>query len=113
MGVEIRVPSLGESVAEATVAKWFKQVGDRVTEDEPIVELETDKVTLEFNAPASGTLAEILVEERGDSEGGLNARAVPAERWVNRAGGGEARRADSVRSPARARPGAAGSRPAR
>jgi 2-oxoglutarate dehydrogenase E2 component (dihydrolipoamide succinyltransferase) len=70
MSVEIRVPSLGESVAEATVAKWFKQVGDRVTEDEPIVELETDKVTLEFNAPASGTLAEILVEEGGDVEVG-------------------------------------------
>jgi 2-oxoglutarate dehydrogenase E2 component (dihydrolipoamide succinyltransferase) len=70
MSVEIRVPSLGESVAEATVAKWFKQVGDTVTEDEPIVELETDKVTLEFNAPASGTLAEILVEEGGDVEVG-------------------------------------------
>jgi 2-oxoglutarate dehydrogenase E2 component (dihydrolipoamide succinyltransferase) len=70
MAVEIRVPSLGESVAEATVAKWFKQIGDVVTEDEPIVELETDKVTLEFNAPASGTLAEILVEEGGDVEVG-------------------------------------------
>jgi 2-oxoglutarate dehydrogenase E2 component (dihydrolipoamide succinyltransferase) len=70
MGVEIRVPSLGESVSEATVAKWFKQIGDTVTEDEPIVELETDKVTLEFNAPASGTLAEILVEEGGDVEVG-------------------------------------------
>ncbi len=70
MGVEIRVPSLGESVAEATVAKWFKQLGDTVIEDEPIVELETDKVTLEFNAPASGTLAEILVEEGGDVEVG-------------------------------------------
>ena len=56
MSVEIRVPTLGESVTEATVAKWFKQVGDAVTADEPIVELETDKVTLEFNAPASGTL---------------------------------------------------------
>jgi 2-oxoglutarate dehydrogenase E2 component (dihydrolipoamide succinyltransferase) len=70
MGVEIRVPSLGESVAEATVARWFKRIGDTVTEDEPIVELETDKVTLEFNAPASGTLAEILVEEGGDVEVG-------------------------------------------
>ena len=70
MGVEIRVPSLGESVSEATVARWFKQIGDTVIEDEPIVELETDKVTLEFNAPASGTLAEILVEEGGDVEVG-------------------------------------------
>jgi 2-oxoglutarate dehydrogenase E2 component (dihydrolipoamide succinyltransferase) len=57
-------------VAEATVARWFKQIGDTVIEDEPIVELETDKVTLEFNAPASGTLAEILVEEGGDVEVG-------------------------------------------
>ena len=52
MSVEIRVPSLGESVTEATVAKWFKQIGEAVTADEPLVELETDKVTLEYNAPA-------------------------------------------------------------
>ncbi|HSA83125.1 MAG TPA: biotin/lipoyl-containing protein, partial [Geminicoccaceae bacterium] len=70
MSVEIRVPSLGESVTEATVARWFKQVGDAVNADEPIVELETDKVTLEFNAPASGTLAEITVEEGGEVEVG-------------------------------------------
>ena len=70
MSVEIRVPSLGESVTEATVARWFKQVGDEVSADEPIVELETDKVTLEFNAPASGTLAEIVVEEGGEVEVG-------------------------------------------
>ncbi len=70
MSVEIRVPSLGELVTEATVAKWFKQVGDPVNADEPIVELETDKVTLEFNAPASGTLAEIVVEEGGEVEVG-------------------------------------------
>ena len=70
MSVEIRVPSLGESVTEATVAKWFKQVGEPVNADEPIVELETDKVTLEFNAPASGTLAEIMVEAGGEVEVG-------------------------------------------
>ena len=70
MSVEIRVPSLGESVTEATVARWFKQVGDEVNADEPIVELETDKVTLEFNAPASGTLSEIVVEEGGEVEVG-------------------------------------------
>jgi 2-oxoglutarate dehydrogenase E2 component (dihydrolipoamide succinyltransferase) len=70
MSVEIRVPSLGESVTEATVARWFKQVGDEVSADEPIVELETDKVTLEFNAPASGTLTEIVVEEGGEVEVG-------------------------------------------
>ena len=70
MTVEIRVPSLGESVTEATVAKWYKQIGDPVAADEPLVELETDKVTLEFNAPASGVLAEIVVEEGGEVEVG-------------------------------------------
>ena len=60
MTTEIRVPTLGESVSEATIGKWFKKVGDMVKADEPLVELETDKVTLEVNAPASGTLAEIV-----------------------------------------------------
>jgi 2-oxoglutarate dehydrogenase E2 component (dihydrolipoamide succinyltransferase) len=62
MSTEIRVPTLGESVAEATVGQWFKQAGDRVTADEPLVELETDKVTVEIPAPASGVLAEIAVK---------------------------------------------------
>ncbi len=60
MSESIIVPSLGESVSEATVAKWFKQVGERVEQDEPIVELETDKVTLEVNAPAAGVIKEII-----------------------------------------------------
>ncbi|MCU0832041.1 MAG: 2-oxoglutarate dehydrogenase complex dihydrolipoyllysine-residue succinyltransferase [Rhizobiaceae bacterium] len=60
MATEIRVPVLGESVSEATIGKWFKKAGDAVKADEPIVELETDKVTLEVPAPASGTLAEII-----------------------------------------------------
>jgi 2-oxoglutarate dehydrogenase E2 component (dihydrolipoamide succinyltransferase) len=59
MTSEIRVPVLGESVTEATVAKWFKAVGDSVAKDEPLVELETDKVALEVNAPAAGVLGEI------------------------------------------------------
>ena len=63
MATEIKVPSLGESVTEATVAKWLKRPGDAVAIDEPVVELETDKVTLEVSAPAAGTLAEILAEE--------------------------------------------------
>src|ERR671919_626904 len=54
MTVEIRVPTLGESVTEATVARWLKQPGERVDRDEPVVELETDKVTLEVPAPAAG-----------------------------------------------------------
>ena len=62
MTIEIRVPTLGESVSEATVGRWFKQPGEAVKADEPLVELETDKVTLEVNAPAAGVLAEISVE---------------------------------------------------
>jgi 2-oxoglutarate dehydrogenase E2 component (dihydrolipoamide succinyltransferase) len=60
---EIRVPTLGESVTEATIGKWFKKPGDAVRADEPLAELETDKVTLEVNAPASGVLAEIVARE--------------------------------------------------
>ncbi len=63
---EIRVPTLGESVTEATVGKWFKHAGDAVAVDEPLVELETDKVTLEVPAPAAGVLSDIAVKE-GDT----------------------------------------------
>ncbi|MFT4099368.1 MAG: dihydrolipoamide succinyltransferase, partial [Rhodoblastus sp.] len=63
MATEIRVPTLGESVSEATIGKWFKKPGDAVKADEPLVELETDKVTLEVNAPASGVLAEIAAKD--------------------------------------------------
>ncbi|HEU4660413.1 MAG TPA: 2-oxoglutarate dehydrogenase complex dihydrolipoyllysine-residue succinyltransferase [Pseudolabrys sp.] len=60
---EIRVPTLGESITEATVGKWFKHPGDAVAVDEPVVELETDKVTLEVPAPAAGVLSEVAVKE--------------------------------------------------
>src|SRR5438270_6918918 len=63
MTIEIRVPTLGESVTEATVARWLKQPGETITRDEPVVELETDKVTLEVPAPAAGTLGEIRAVE--------------------------------------------------
>ena len=62
MGNEIRVPTLGESVTEATIGRWFKKVGEAVKVDEPLVELETDKVTIEVPSPVDGTLSEILVE---------------------------------------------------
>ncbi|MCY4309962.1 MAG: 2-oxoglutarate dehydrogenase complex dihydrolipoyllysine-residue succinyltransferase [Rhodospirillaceae bacterium] len=68
MSVDIKVPALGESVTTAEVAKWFKRVGDDITEDEPVVELETDKVTLEVNAPVTGILSEILVDEGAEVE---------------------------------------------
>jgi 2-oxoglutarate dehydrogenase E2 component (dihydrolipoamide succinyltransferase) len=93
MAVEIKVPTLGESVTEATVSKWLKAMGDAVTVDEPLVELETDKVSVEVNAPSSGTLAEVLVQEGADvavgtllgriSEGGeTGAAAKPAAKPV-------------------------------
>jgi len=63
MATEIKVPALGESVNEATVARWLKHAGDAVVLDDPLVELETDKVTLEVNAPATGTLTDILAAE--------------------------------------------------
>ncbi len=60
---EIRVPTLGESVSEATIGRWFKKPGDVVKADEPLLELETDKVTLEVNAPSAGVLAEITAKD--------------------------------------------------
>ena len=63
MSTEIRVPTLGESVTEATIGRWFKKPGDAVKADEPLLELETDKVTLEVNAPAAGSLAEIVAKD--------------------------------------------------
>ena len=63
MSVEVRVPTLGESVTEATVATWFKKPGDAVAIDEMLCELETDKVTVEVPSPAAGTLGEIVAKE--------------------------------------------------
>ena len=86
---DIVVPSMGESVSEATVSKWFKQVGDAVKQDEAIAELETDKVTLEVNAPAGGVLKEITSQQGstvqvgallGKIEEGASAGATPAKK---------------------------------
>src|ERR1700722_15583201 len=63
---EIRVPTLGESVTEATIGRWFKKAGDAVAVDEPLVELETDKVTIEVPAPSAGVLGEIAAKD-GDT----------------------------------------------
>ena len=92
---DIRVPTLGESVTEATVGKWFKQPGDAVAVDEPLVELETDKVTLEVPAPAAGVLSDIAAKT-GDTVGvgallgqitdgaGAPAKAAPRRRQAAR-----------------------------
>lgn len=89
MTVEIKVPTLGESVSEATVAKWFKKPGDAIAADEPLCELETDKVTIEVNAPSAGALASIVADEGTDvgvdallgtiDETAEGAAAAPAE----------------------------------
>lgn len=70
MVVEVKVPVLGESVSEATVARWFKNAGDAVAVDEPVVELETDKVTVEVNAPVAGALGSVVAAEGTDVEVG-------------------------------------------
>src|SRR3990170_837204 len=61
--MEIRVPTLGESVTEATIGRWFKKPGEAVAVDEPLVELETDKVTIEVPAPAAGVLGDIAAKD--------------------------------------------------
>ncbi len=108
MATEIRVPTLGESVAEATIGKWFKKVGDAIAADEPLVELETDKVTVEVPAPAAGVLAEITAKE-GETVGvgallgqisGAGAGAAPKKE--------EAPAAAPAAAPAPAAPAASG-----
>src|SRR5437762_7296115 len=85
---EIRVPTLGESVTEATIGKGFKKPGDAAAVDEPLVELETDKVTIEVPAPAAGTLGDIAAKDGetvavgallGSIKEGAGAPAKPAE----------------------------------
>ena len=83
MATEIKVPTLGESISEATVATWLKAVGDAVAADEPLLELETDKVTVEVNAPEAGVLTKITAEQGADVEvgallGKIEAGAAPA-----------------------------------
>ena len=70
MATEIKVPALGESVSTATVARWLKKVGEAVAQDEPLVELETDKVTVEVPAPAAGVLGEVQAQEGAEVEVG-------------------------------------------
>src|SRR6516165_1681989 len=89
---EIRVPALGESVTEATIGKWFKKPGDAVAVDEPLVELETDKVTIEVPAPAAGVLADIAAKD-GDTV------AVGAVLGQIKEGGGGSAKAAAAATP--------------
>ncbi|MGP1358443.1 2-oxoglutarate dehydrogenase complex dihydrolipoyllysine-residue succinyltransferase [Roseicyclus sp.] len=103
MSIEVRVPTLGESVTEATVATWFKKPGDTVAADEMLCELETDKVTVEVPAPAAGTLGEIVAAE-GETVGvdallatlneGAGAEAPSKEAAAPKASGGGAKSVD-------------------
>jgi 2-oxoglutarate dehydrogenase E2 component (dihydrolipoamide succinyltransferase) len=70
MAADIKVPSMGESVTTATIARWIKKLGETVNADEPVVELETDKVTQEVNAPEAGVISEIIAEEGAEVEVG-------------------------------------------
>jgi 2-oxoglutarate dehydrogenase E2 component (dihydrolipoamide succinyltransferase) len=108
MANEIRVPTLGESVSEATVGKWLKKAGDTVRADETLLELETDKVSIEVPSPASGVLSEITVKE-GDtvSPGGLlgmiaagGAAAAPAAKSAEPAGAAPATAPAATAMPA-------------
>jgi 2-oxoglutarate dehydrogenase E2 component (dihydrolipoamide succinyltransferase) len=95
---DIRVPTLGESVTEATVGKWFKQPGDAVAVDEPVVELETDKVTLEVPAPAAGVLGDIAAKN-GDTVG---VGALLGQ--IKEGAGGAAAKPAAAPAPAAAKP---------
>ncbi len=96
--VDVMVPTLGESVTEATVSTWFKKLGDSVTQDEMLCELETDKVSVEVPAPATGTLTEILAEEGATVEASAKLAVIAS------GSGSAAASAASAAAPAAAAP---------
>ena len=109
MATEIRVPTLGESITEAIVGKWFKNAGDAVKADEPLVELETDKVTVEVPAPVSGVLGEIKVTQGQTVAVGALLGAISN----GGAATAKAGKAAAKPAPAAAKPAAPTSRPPR
>ncbi|MFW6201341.1 MAG: biotin/lipoyl-containing protein, partial [Gemmatimonadota bacterium] len=78
--IEVPMPQMGESIAEGTVSKWLKQVGDEVERDEPILEISTDKVDAEIPAPSAGTLASVEVEEGETVEVGTVVAYIETEK---------------------------------
>ncbi len=113
---EIRVPTLGESVTEATIGRWFKKAGDAVAVDDPLVELETDKVTIEVPAPSAGTLGEIIAKDGetvavGALLGQINDGAAPAAKPAPAAPPAKAAAAPSSPPPAAAPAAAAAPAP--
>src|SRR4029077_6221546 len=105
---EIRVPALGESVTEATIGKWFKKPGEAVAVDEPLVELETDKVTIEVPAPAAGVLADIGAKDGDTVAGG----AVLGQIKEGAGAGGAAVKSAPAAAPSAPPPSAPQSTPA-
>jgi 2-oxoglutarate dehydrogenase E2 component (dihydrolipoamide succinyltransferase) len=121
MAIEIKVPALGESVTEATVGQWFKKPGDAVAADEPVVELETDKVTVEVPAPTAGVLSDIMVPQGatvaigailGSISEGAGAPAQAAPRPAQPAGDGAAAASAKPAPPVPPPPSAAAPQPA-
>ena len=112
MATEIRVPTLGESVSEATVGTWFKKVGDTVKADEPLCELETDKVTIEVPAPASGVLAEITANAGDTVEPGGLLGQISAGASAGAAAPAAAEKAVAAAPTAEAKPAASAAMPA-
>ncbi|HEU5319583.1 MAG TPA: biotin/lipoyl-containing protein, partial [Methylomirabilota bacterium] len=107
MAISIVVPQLGESVAEGTVARWLKAVGDKVRKEEPLVEIQTDKINVEIPSPAEGTLSSILVPEGttvlvGTEIGQLSGAGEAAGATAKPAA--QAKAAESGAAPARATP---------
>ena len=98
MATDILVPTLGESVSTATVARWLKKAGEQVAVDEPLVELETDKVTVEVNAPSAGVIESIVVDEGGEVAPGAVLGVIGA------AGAGAGAKPAAAPSPAPAQP---------
>jgi 2-oxoglutarate dehydrogenase E2 component (dihydrolipoamide succinyltransferase) len=122
MAADIKVPTLGESVTSATIARWIKKAGESVKADEPVVELETDKVTVEVNAPEAGVISEIIADEGAEVEvgsllgrigaGGASAKPAAKAEEGKAAAAAAATPAAGVQPPAPApgpvaRPGAA------
>jgi 2-oxoglutarate dehydrogenase E2 component (dihydrolipoamide succinyltransferase) len=105
---DIRVPTLGESVTEATIGRWFKHPGDAVAVDEPVVELETDKVTIEVPAPAAGVLSEIMVKD-GET---VSPGALLGQIKEGAAGVAKSAAAPASAAPSAAKPAAAPAKPA-
>jgi 2-oxoglutarate dehydrogenase E2 component (dihydrolipoamide succinyltransferase) len=103
---EIRVPTLGESVTEATIGRWFKKPGDPVAVDEPLVELETDKVTIEVPAPAAGVLGDIVAKD------GETVAVGALLGQITDGAGGAAKPAAAAATPAAAKPAAPAAAPA-